>query len=498
MNMDKKIIIVPHTHWDREWYLPFQRFRYTLVKLIDDLLSILEKQDFVFMLDGQTILIEDYLEIRPEKKEELLKRIREGKITAGPWYLLPDEWLVGGESLIRNLEHSHDLSKRHNIPLMDVAYLPDQFGHTSAMPQLLGDLTNLKNTVLWRGVPSSIKAVPFTWKSHESSITSINGTYLPFGYGNATMLPTDYDEFVGTVKEKIVELEPFSPVPIYLLMNGSDHLFPQPFIMDFSKKLTRDGLDVSVAHLKNFIELLDKTLQAAKYARPIHSGEFRSPARAHLLQDTYSARMWIKQWNQKIEDLLTRNTEPISTYFASVLGIQYPTGFLETSWKWLLKNQPHDSICGCSVDQTHDEMKTRYSWAESICESILIDAEKTMHKIGVLSDETAVVVYNAGGSTPTPREPWDRRRPARRRARPPFVPPPCASARDRSQGTEAGRGSWRARRGPARSRGRAQRLAGSSPWSAATARWRSAAGRRASGRGGRPGRRRDSRWGARS
>ena len=83
--MDKKIFIVPHTHWDREWYLPFQRFRYTLVQLIDELLGILEEQDYVFMLDGQTILLEDYLEIRPEKKQKLLQRIRERKITVGPW-----------------------------------------------------------------------------------------------------------------------------------------------------------------------------------------------------------------------------------------------------------------------------------------------------------------------------------------------------------------------------------------------------------------------------
>ncbi|MFW9768257.1 MAG: glycoside hydrolase family 38 C-terminal domain-containing protein [Candidatus Thorarchaeota archaeon] len=400
--MNEKIFIVPHSHWDREWYLPFQRFRYTLVKMIDELLGILQKQDFVFMFDGQTILLEDYLEICPEKKDELMQRIREGKIVAGPWYLLPDEWLVGGESLIRNLESSHDLAKELNIPLMDIAYLPDQFGHTSGMPQLLGDLTNLKTAVLWRGVPPSITAVPFIWKSHETSSTSINGNYLPFGYGNASMLPTDYDEFANNVKDKVTELEPFSPVPVYLLMNGSDHRFPQPFTVEFAKKLSKEGLNVSVSHLKDYIVNLDSALLKVEYVRPTYNGEFRSPARAHLLQDTYSARMWIKQWNQKVEDTLTRSVEPISTYMTTAFGLQYPGGFLRTSWKWLLKNQPHDSICGCSVDQTHDEMKTRFSWAESICEGVLTDAEKSIHRIAEKSDESSVIVYNAGGSTKAP------------------------------------------------------------------------------------------------
>ena len=104
MKMDvKKTIIVPHTHWDREWYLPFQRFRHMLVNLVDDLLDILTKQDYRFMLDGQTVVLEDYFEIRSERKEELLQRIRDGKIAVGPWYLLPDQWLVGAESLIRNI-----------------------------------------------------------------------------------------------------------------------------------------------------------------------------------------------------------------------------------------------------------------------------------------------------------------------------------------------------------------------------------------------------------
>ncbi|TFG26776.1 hypothetical protein EU528_13830, partial [Candidatus Thorarchaeota archaeon] len=398
----KKVFIVPHTHWDREWYLPFQKFRYTLVKLIDELLKILNEQDFVFMLDGQTIVLEDYNEIRPERMQELLQQIREGKIAVGPWYLLPDEWLVGGESLIRNLEMSQDYASELDIPLMDIAYLPDQFGHTSGMPQLLGDLTNLKTTVLWRGIPRHLTSVPFVWKSGENSKTSVNGVYLPFGYGNATMLPNDYDEFVDAVNEKLGELEAFSPVPIYLLMNGSDHLFPQPFTKEFAKKLSGTELDVTVSSLKNFVEKLDSAIAESQYTPQVLYGEFRSSARANLLQDTYSARMWIKQWNQNIEDTLTRQVEPLWMYLSSAAGLEYPEGFLKTAWKWLLKNQPHDSICGCSVDQTHEEMKTRYSWAESICEGALKDAEKNMHKIAELSDESAVVVFIAGGSAQTP------------------------------------------------------------------------------------------------
>ncbi|MFX0087930.1 MAG: hypothetical protein ACFFAU_19920, partial [Candidatus Hodarchaeota archaeon] len=106
---------------NREWYLPFQKFRYKLVKLVDELLDILDTQkDFYFSFDGQTIVLEDYLEIRPENRKKLLHYIREDKIIVGPWYILPDIWLVGEESLIRNLEYSLDLAKDLKIPLMNL------------------------------------------------------------------------------------------------------------------------------------------------------------------------------------------------------------------------------------------------------------------------------------------------------------------------------------------------------------------------------------------
>ncbi|MFX1561669.1 MAG: hypothetical protein ACFFBL_13855, partial [Promethearchaeota archaeon] len=400
--MNSKIIVVPHTHWDREWYLPFQKFRMKLVRLIDELLDILNEYDYHFMLDGQTILIEDYLEIRPEKQEELLRRIREGKISVGPWYLLPDEWLVGAESLVRNLEYSNSLAKRLKIPLMDIAYLPDQFGHSSAIPQILFDLTNLRITTLWRGVPTNIVTVPFSWKSHSSSKASVRGIYLPGGYGNFAILPDDFDSFANLVNDNITELEPFSPVPVYLLMNGSDHRFPQSYAIEYIDKMKKDGFDISIGSLSDYSFHLEEAITQEKHTPQIHEGEFRSPARAPLLQDTYSARMWIKIWNQRIEDLLTMKVEPISSFLWFYLDRPYPSGFLETAWKWLLKNHPHDSICGCSVDQTHDEMKSRFSWAESIGESVLDDSAASIQKSAVPSETSSVIVFNASGTTRSP------------------------------------------------------------------------------------------------
>lgn len=396
------ITIVPHTHWDREWYLPFQHFRLKLVKLIDHVMNLTEEHEFPFMLDGQTIVLEDYFEIKPENKERLVQLIRKEKIAVGPWYLLPDEWLIGAESFIRNLETSLDLAKELDIPLMQVGYLPDQFGHTRALPQILSNLTSFKATVLWRGVGPEITSVPFIWKSAFNAQESMLGIYMPFGYGNAADLPEEEDKLIQSILEKVEDLKQFSPIPNYLLMYGTDHQFPNPKIIPFIKLMDIENYDVNFGLLDDYIDKLKNSIKDSNYVPPEYTGEFRSSARAPLLQDTYSARMWIKQWNQKIEDLLIHFTEPLLTHFWIFNNREYPTKYLSLAWKWLLKNHTHDGICGCSVDQTHDEMISRFSWADSIAESQFEELKDTIEMYSSETDQVSLLVYNPSNSFDIP------------------------------------------------------------------------------------------------
>ncbi|MFW9903323.1 MAG: glycoside hydrolase family 38 C-terminal domain-containing protein [Candidatus Thorarchaeota archaeon] len=379
---------------NREWYLPFQKFRYKLVSLVDELLEILSKQQFYFTFDGQTIVLEDYLEIRPENKEKLLDHIREGNISVGPWYLLPDIWLVGQESLIRNLEYSFDFAKENNIPLMNIGYLPDMFGHSRAIPQLMGDLTDFKALVVWRGVPPEINTVPFIWRSDNAAKTSMTTIYLPFGYGNAANLPEDGSQLSDEIINLVNQLKPFSPVPAYLLNHGTDHQVPNGKVVSALQHVQIEGKQIFLGILDDFVAKLLQLVEEEEYTPPEYIGELRSAARAHLLQDTYSSRMWIKQWNQKVEDLLTRYAEPLNTYTYYYINKEYPTSFLSQAWKWHLRNQPHDSICGCSVDQTHEEMKFRYSYAESITESIIEEALGILEAAVTPAEESSILVFN--------------------------------------------------------------------------------------------------------
>ncbi len=380
---------------NREWYLPFQKFRSKLVKLVDELLDILDTQkDFYFSFDGQTIVLEDYLEIRTENREKLFQYICENRIIVGPWYVLPDIWLVGEESLIRNLEYSFDLAKDFKIPLMNLGYLPDMFGHSRAIPQLLGDLTNFSALIVWRGVPPEITTVPFQWKSDHSSKTSMLSFYLPFGYGNAAHLPLEINKLTKEIMNLINQLEPFSPLPVYLLHHGTDHQVPNRKITSVIPKVHIENVEISLGVLTDFTDKSKHILNEYNYQPPVYNGELRSAARAHLLQDTYSSRMWIKQWNQKVEDLLVHYAEPLNAYTWFYFEKEYPTSFLKQAWKWHLRNQPHDSICGCSIDQTHDEMKFRYSFAESITENLIEDAITNLEDSSEPSSGLSCLVYN--------------------------------------------------------------------------------------------------------
>ncbi|HOC70063.1 MAG TPA: glycoside hydrolase, partial [Candidatus Hydrogenedentes bacterium] len=174
------------THWDREWYEPFQEFRIWLVELIDELMDLMEKDPryLCFHLDGQTIVIEDYLEIRPERRERLLRLLKERRLLIGPWYNLPDEWLVSGESLIRNMMRGYRMCRELGVAPLDFAYTPDQFGHIAALPMIMSGF-GLRTGIVWRGTQDETCPAHFVWAGPDGSRLVYyklmdKGSYGPF------------------------------------------------------------------------------------------------------------------------------------------------------------------------------------------------------------------------------------------------------------------------------------------------------------------------------
>jgi len=369
------IIIVPETHWDREWYLPFQEYRARLVILLDKLLEILrsnsEYKNFTF--DGQTIPLEDYLEVRPDCEDEIKRYVKEKRLSIGPMYILPDEFLVSGESLIRNLLIGHQIARKFGR-VMKAGYIPDPFGHIAQLPQILKGF-EIPSVLFWRGFGNEFEDqnlnIEFLWNSPGNSSTII-AIFLMLSYGSVADLNLKsksgrFSSALNKIKRVITRFEEFTATPYVLLNSGSDHHEARPEIPDLVKQWN-DLYPDKVLEQNDFEYYVDKVLNYNPELKSFQ-GELRGGKYAHLLSGVFSARMWIKQRNTAIEYLYEKYTEPLAAITGALdkyKKFHYPKDYILTGLKWLIKNHPHDSICGCSIDQVHDEMATRFDWAEQI------------------------------------------------------------------------------------------------------------------------------------
>lgn len=368
MEQPLNLHIISHTHWDREWYLTLQQFRFRLVEMIDDLLDLLRRDpEFqYFHLDGQTIVLEDYLQIRPQREAELADLIRSGRVLVGPWYVQPDEFLVSGEAIIRNLQIGRRIAQRYGES-MPIGYLPDSFGHIAQMPQIMRGF-GLDTFVHGRGVfVSKTGGTEYWWRGLDDS--ELLGIFLVNWYDNARRFPSDPDEAHAFVERVVGRLKAANAGQDLLLMNGVDHLVAQD---DLSA--IRAGLDTRYTGgrlLHSTLPIAIDRLRAAAgdHLRTIR-GELRDESEGTLLTGVLSARVHLKQANSATERLLERWVEPYESW-AALLGKRYDRDFLRYAWKTLLHNHPHDSICGCSIDQVHREMLPRFDQAQQVGHELL-------------------------------------------------------------------------------------------------------------------------------
>lgn len=385
MSRKCKMYIVSHTHWDREWGCTFQQFRMKLVKLIDGLLDILDTNPKYrhFMLDGQTIILEDYLEIRPKAKKRLKNHLQQKRIIVGPWYVLPDEFLVSAESLIRNLMLGKKVAEKLDGEVMPVGYLPDQFGHISQIPQILKGF-GIESAVIWRGVPEDFPP-EFNWKSPDGS--QVLAIRLPYrsGYCSFFKLSWDIEKAFLELNHLKEELKSESASSHLLVMNGFDHTFPQPGLPQILEGVNTRLRDAELLHsnLPEYIDAVKGTVRA--FNLKTYRGEFRSTDKASgwrgLFFGVLSSRLYLKQLNEETQALLEKIAEPLAT-FCWMLGQDYPGSFLWQAWKYLLQNHPHDSICGCSIDEVHQDMEARFKWSKEIA------GEVTSAGLGKIAEET--------------------------------------------------------------------------------------------------------------
>jgi alpha-mannosidase len=353
-----RYLVVPHTHWDREWYLPFEFFRLRLGSVVDGVLDTLERDaSFTsFTLDGQALLLEDYVEVRPENAGRLQALLDAGRLEVGPSYVLPDEILVGGESLVRNLLLGRRVCRGFGVEPSGAGYLPDSFGHPAQLPQILAGFA-IRTFLFSRGLGDEVDdvGVVFRWRAGPAEVVACQ--MLPH-YDNFARLTwyQDAEERVRAIVERFGDLLRGAGQDEIMLADGSDHLPIEPELPEILAGLQR---------------AFDAPFRIGRYDEhaptpeglPEYEGELVGSRLQNVLRGVNSARIYLKQANERAERRLL-SIETAAALQTLRDGAAYPAAELRLAWRDLLRNHPHDSICGCSCDEVHRDMLVRYEQLE--------------------------------------------------------------------------------------------------------------------------------------
>ena len=439
----KKIHVICNTHWDRDWVYPFQETRLLLVEFMDDLLDLLERDPgfHSFLLDSQTVAVEDYLQLRPERRPQVVKFVKAGRLQVGPWYSLPEEYIVNGESLVRNLLVGHGLAQEYG-GVNKLGYTPFSYGQTSQMPQIYSGF-DIDTIIFYRGVntrrsefilegPDGSRltgcrfgalsrfsyyfyiyrmarfgmsrdewwydwdrgARPFRLNSEDDP----HAHYYPLdpsqGPFNTAVLPAQLEKLIKD------ESRHFSTRHI-ACMQGFDCSSPDPrerelieacapIVREMGHEIVQDSLDNTMREIAQ--ELRNPEVITGESRDPGATGKW-----THLMGDVISSRPRIKRRNAQVETVLQRWAEPCSM-LGWMAGSEYRKSALDLAWRYLLGNHPHDDICGAGIDQMEKDMMYRFDQAEIISRGVLrrglAAVQKRIDNREVDINEAVITVFN--------------------------------------------------------------------------------------------------------
>jgi len=368
----ERYFVVPHTHWDREWYRPFEHFRLMLGSVVDEVLDTLERDpEFTsFTLDGQAIVLEDYVAVRPQNESRLRALIEAGRIEIGPSYVLPDEFLVGAEALVRNLLVGRAVCERFGGKPSPAGYLPDSFGHPLQLPQILTGF-GIESFLFSRGLGDELDdlGVIFDWVAPDGS--AVRAMQLLADYGNFANV-TGADDGQARVRALLARFENAlerADVHEVVLCNGTDHWRVQPEMPTVCAELEGRFPDArfAIARYSDYVSEL-RTGEL-----PAWRGELLGSRLQNVLRGVNSARLYLKQANERAEQRLL-SVETLAAVRALGSGRRFPLHDFTFAWRELLKCQPHDSICGCSCDEVHRDMLARYASLHRTLDLLTADA----------------------------------------------------------------------------------------------------------------------------
>lgn len=361
--MKRKIHVVPHSHWDREWYFTTSRSKVYLMKDLGDVLDTLESDpEFkYFMVDAQGSLLDDYIKWRPQDKERITKLVKMGKLVIGPWYTQTDQLVISGESIVRNMYYGMKRCESFG-KYMNVGYVPDSFGQSGNMPQIYREF-GIEDTLFWRGVSDDmVEHTDFNWKGDDGSV--VFTTQIPFGYyigGKIPEDPKENDEFWE--KECLEKAGGRSATRHIYFPNGFDQAPIRTNLPQLIKE--RNEKDPENEYVISCIEDYIKDVKSEKPELEEVQGELVIAKHMRIHKSIFSSRSDLKVMNTQIQNYVTNVMEPLLTISYN-LGNEYPHEAVAEIWKLLFENSAHDSIGSCISDTANEDVYVRYKQARDI------------------------------------------------------------------------------------------------------------------------------------
>ena len=380
-----RFFVVPHTHWDREWYVPFEDFQLRLAAVVDEVIDVLESDPSFpcFTLDGQAILLEDYLDVRPDNEGRLRALLEDGRLEVGPSYVLPDELLVGAEPLVRNLLMGRAVCRRFGAESAPVGYMPDSFGHPLQLPQILAGF-GLDSFIFSRGLGDQVDevGVVFRWCSPDGS--EVRAFQQLPSYSNFNVPGADAQARIEYIAERFGPALQHARVDEVLLCDGEDHRRIRRDLPALCSELERrlPGTSFTIARYSDYVAAVDPD------DLPAYTGELLGSRLQNVLRGVNSARLYLKRANERAERRLLE-VETLGALRTLKTGERFPAADFRLAWRQLLKCHPHDSICGCSCDEVHRDMLVRYELLERTVQQL---QRRALGAFAVDADASAGVV----------------------------------------------------------------------------------------------------------
>lgn len=408
--MKRKIHVIPHSHWDREWYFTTSRSKVYLMKDLGDVLNTLENDpEFkYFMVDAQGSLLDDYIKWRPQDKERISKLVNDGRLVIGPWYTQTDQLVISGESIVRNMYYGMKRCESFG-KYMNVGYVPDSFGQSGNMPQIYRQF-GIEDTLFWRGVSDDmVKHTDYNWRGDDGSV--VFTTQIPFGYyigGNIPEEPEENEEFWQ--KECLEKAGGRSATRHIYFPNGFDQAPVRTNLPQLVKE--RNEKDPENEYVISCIEDYIKDVKSENPELEEVQGELVIAKHMRIHKSIISSRSDLKVMNTQIQNYVTNVMEPLLTISYN-LGNEYPHEAVAEIWKLLFENAAHDSIGSCISDTANEDVYVRYKQARDIAVNLVElhsrliatnvknDADMTFTAINTLpqkrKDTVIVKTYVPGG-----------------------------------------------------------------------------------------------------